>query len=169
MCESRCVQELSEFFERDSMSRPSSCRSVVVNGEETPIRYWKDNVQELVNQYLMEFPNGVKRTYIYTNLSANFCYNTTLAGLCNSCDEFGYNIRATVTSLRDIKGRSFVTNSSWRANFPSRLKDIHQGWSSACNECNVACFAVFHFVCVHRCSVSLVFHGGTGPYSKFRK
>ena len=57
----------SEFFERDSVTRSSSCRSVVVNGEETPIRYWKDNVKELVNQYLMEFPNGVKRTYIYTH------------------------------------------------------------------------------------------------------
>ena len=33
------LQELSEFFERDSVSRPSSCRSVVGNGEETPIRY----------------------------------------------------------------------------------------------------------------------------------
>lgn len=70
------LQELSEFFERDSVSRPSSCRSVVVNGEETPIRYWKDNVKELVNQYLMEFPNGVKRTCIYTHLPANLCYNT---------------------------------------------------------------------------------------------
>lgn len=62
------LQELSELFERDSTSRPSSCRSVVVNGEETPIHYWKDNVKELVNQYLMEFPNGIKRTYIYTHL-----------------------------------------------------------------------------------------------------
>jgi len=43
----RCVsaevlKELSEFFERDNVSRPSSCRSVVVGGEETPIRYWKE-------------------------------------------------------------------------------------------------------------------------------
>ena len=37
-----------------------------MDGEEMPVRYWKDNVKELVNQYLLEFPNGVKRTYIYT-------------------------------------------------------------------------------------------------------
>ena len=44
------LKELSEFFKRDNVSRPSSCRSVVMDGEETPVRYWKDNVKELVNQ-----------------------------------------------------------------------------------------------------------------------
>ena len=76
------LKELSEFFKRDSVSRPSSCRSVVMDGEETPIRYRKDNVKELVNQKLLEFPNGVKRTYIYMHLPA---------GLCNICDECGYS------------------------------------------------------------------------------
>ena len=85
------LMELSEFFQRDSVSRPSSCRSVVVDGQETPIRYWKDSVKELVNQYLLEYPNGVKRTYIYTYLPSYFRYNTKLAGLCNLCDEFGYS------------------------------------------------------------------------------
>ncbi|KAJ7319473.1 hypothetical protein OS493_036116 [Desmophyllum pertusum] len=37
------LMELSEFFQQDSVSRPSSCRSVVTNKEETPIRYWKDS------------------------------------------------------------------------------------------------------------------------------
>ena len=60
------LKELSEFLERDSVSRPSSCRSVVMDDEEMPVRYWKDNVEELVNQYLLEFPNGVQCTYIYT-------------------------------------------------------------------------------------------------------
>ena len=71
--------ELSEFFQQDSVSRPSSCRSVVVDGQETPIRYWKDSVKELVNQYLLEYQNGVKRTYIYTHLPSYFRYNTMLA------------------------------------------------------------------------------------------
>ena len=44
------LNELSEFFKRDSVSRPSSCQSVVMDGEETPIRYRKDNVKELVYQ-----------------------------------------------------------------------------------------------------------------------
>ncbi|CAH3014481.1 unnamed protein product [Porites evermanni] len=51
------LMELSEFFNRESISRPSSCRSVITDGEETPVRYWKDNVKEIVNQYLLEFPN----------------------------------------------------------------------------------------------------------------
>jgi len=32
------------------VSRPSSCRSVVVGREETPIRYWKDSVKKQANQ-----------------------------------------------------------------------------------------------------------------------
>lgn len=148
------LQELSEFFERDSVSRPSSCRSVVVNGEETPIRYWKDNVKELVNQYLMEFPNGVKRTYIYTHLPANFRYNTMLAGLCNLCDEFGYANydkfatflndveRATVTSLRDIKGKVIRHQRFMKTQF-SKQAEIHSPYLELCmdhafGECNQA-------------------------------
>ena len=64
---------------------------MVVDGQETPIRYRKDSVKELVNQYLLEYPNGVKRTYIYTHLPSYFRYNIMLAGLCNLCDEFGYS------------------------------------------------------------------------------
>ena len=66
------LMELSEFFNRESISRPSSCRSVITDGEETPVRYWKDNVKEIVNQYLLEFPNRVKPTFIYTHLPPQF-------------------------------------------------------------------------------------------------
>lgn len=38
------LEELSEFFMRDNVSRPSSCRSIMVNNEETPVRYWKDSI-----------------------------------------------------------------------------------------------------------------------------
>ena len=109
------LMELSEFFNRESVSRPSSCRSVITDGQETPVRYWKDNVKEIVNQYLLEFPNGVKRTFIYTHLPPNFRYNTMLAGLCNLCDEFGHSNfekfmtllgsveRATMVSVKDLR------------------------------------------------------------------
>ena len=111
------LKELSEFVERDSVSRPSSSWSVVIGDEETPIRYWKDDVKELVNQYLLEFPNGVKHAYIYTHLPANFRYNTMLAGLCNMCDECGHSTfeklsglltdveSATSTSVKEIKAK----------------------------------------------------------------
>ena len=33
------LDQLSEFLLRDDISRPSSCRSVVIHGEETPLRY----------------------------------------------------------------------------------------------------------------------------------
>lgn len=77
------LRKLCEFFERDNESRPSSCRSIIVNGQETPIHYCKDGVKELVNHNLLEFPNGVNRNYNYTHMPPNFRYNTMLAGLCN--------------------------------------------------------------------------------------
>ena len=61
--------------------------SVFVGGEETAVRYWQDTSKGLVDQYLLEFLNGVKRTYIYTHLPANFCMDKMLAGLCNLCDD----------------------------------------------------------------------------------
>ena len=85
------LEELTEFLHREDVSRPSSCRSVLVQEEETAVRYWQDTVKGLVNQYLLEFPNGVKRTYIYTHLPINFRVNTMLAGLCNLCNDFGHS------------------------------------------------------------------------------
>ena len=87
-CASPYVLELTEFLHGEDVSRPSSCRSVLVQEEETAVRYWQDTVKGLVSQYLLEFPNGVKRTYIYTHLPVNFRMNTMLAGLCNLCDDF---------------------------------------------------------------------------------
>ena len=88
---SEVLKELCEFLHRDDISRPSSCRSVLVEGEETAVKYWQDTVKGLINQYLLEFPYGVKRTYIYRHLPINFRINTMLAGLCNLCDDFGYS------------------------------------------------------------------------------
>ena len=57
------LEELTEFLHRNDVSRASSCRSVLVDGEETAVRYWQDTVKGLINQYLLEFPDGVRRTY----------------------------------------------------------------------------------------------------------
>ena len=45
------------------------------------MKYWQATVKGLINQYVLEFPNGVKRTYIYRHLPINFRINTVLAGL----------------------------------------------------------------------------------------
>ena len=52
-----------------------------------------------IDQYLLEFPGGVKRTYMYTHLPVNFCTNTMLAGLCNICDEYGHG---TFDSMKQL-------------------------------------------------------------------
>ena len=63
-----------------------------------PLLY-QDSVKELVNQYLLEFPYGVKRTYNYTHVPPNFHYDTMLAGLCNWRDEFGHSNYDNFTSF----------------------------------------------------------------------
>ena len=83
--------ELSGFLYRDDVSRASSYCSVMVEGEETAVRYWQDTIKGLVDQYLLEFPNGVKRTYIYIHLPTNFHMDMMLAGLCDLCDDFGHS------------------------------------------------------------------------------
>ena len=93
------LEELSDFFMRDDVSRPSSCRSIVVDGEETPVRYWKDSINNLVNQHLLEFPSGVKRTYIYSHIPPSFSSDSMLAGLCNICDEYGHSNYDKLLSL----------------------------------------------------------------------
>ena len=78
------LEELSEFFMTDDVSRPSSCRSMIVNDQETPVRYWKDSIKNLVNQYLLEYPNGVKRTYLYSHLPPAI-KATPIMTRCNLC------------------------------------------------------------------------------------
>ncbi len=57
------LNELLEFFHRESVLRTSLCRSIMKNGKETPVRYWKDNIKELVNQYMCQ-------TYIHLQPSS---------------------------------------------------------------------------------------------------
>ena len=107
------LEELTEFLHRDDVSRASSCRSVLVDGEETAVRYWQDTVKGLIKQYLLEFPNGVKRTYICTHLSTNFRMNTMLAGLCNICDDFGHsNFDELCTFIEELCSQSPGLNGS---------------------------------------------------------
>ena len=61
------LDQLADFLIRDDVSRPSSCRSVVVGGEECPVRYWQDSIKQLITQYLLELPGGVKRSYIHAH------------------------------------------------------------------------------------------------------
>ena len=104
------LEELSEFFMSDGVSRPSFCRSIVVNGQETPVRYWKDSIKNLVNQHLLEFPDGVKQTYIYSHFPPSFRSDTMLAGLCNICDEYGHcNYDKLLSFLSDIEQKSAVS------------------------------------------------------------
>lgn len=93
------LDQLADFLLRDDVSRPSSCRSVMVDGRECPVRYWQDSIKQVVKQYMLQFPDGVKRSYIYAHLPKNYRANTMLAGLCNLCEDFGY---ANFANLREL-------------------------------------------------------------------
>ena len=103
------IHELEEFLHQDDISRPSSCRSVIVDGKETGVRYWQCDIKDVVQQYQLKFPNGVKRSYIYAHIPKNFRSNSMLAGLCNLCDDFGHsNFDSLLSLLDDIKNQGVL-------------------------------------------------------------
>lgn len=71
------IHEFQDFLMQDDISRPSSCSSVLVNGQETEVRYWQCDIKHVVQQYQLKFPNGVKRTYIYSMLAGFTTYAIT--------------------------------------------------------------------------------------------
>lgn len=76
------IEEFQSFITQDDISTPSSCRSVLVDGKETGVRYWQCDIKQVIQQYQLECPDGLKRTYIYSRLPKNFRMNAMLAGLC---------------------------------------------------------------------------------------
>ena len=52
----RVLEELTEFLHRKHVSQPSSSWGILVQEEETAVRYRRDTVKGLVSQYLLEFP-----------------------------------------------------------------------------------------------------------------
>lgn len=74
----------------------------------------------------MEFPNGIKRTYIYTHLPATFRYNTILAGLCNLCDENGQKnfekILAIIVELEVASKQSLKDSNDMVLKYQQYLK-----------------------------------------------
>lgn len=106
------IQEFEEFLHQDDISRPSSCRSVLVDGKETGVRYWQCDIKDVVQQYQLKFPNGVKRSYIYAHIPKNFRSNSMLAGLCNLCDDFGHsNFDSLLSLLDDLKNEGVLNTS----------------------------------------------------------
>lgn len=111
------IQEFQNFITQDDISRPSSCRSVLVDAKETGVRYWLCDIKEVIQQYHLKFPGGLKRTYIYSHLPKNFRMNSMLAGLCNLCDDFGHsNFDALELLLGNIREEGVISVST-RSNF----------------------------------------------------
>ena len=48
---------------------------------------------------MLQFSDGVKRSYIYAHLPKNYHANTMLAGLCNLWKDFGY---ANFANLQEL-------------------------------------------------------------------
>ena len=107
------IQEFQNFITQDDISRPSSCRSVLVDGKETGVRYWLCDIKEVIQQYQLKFPGGLKRTYIYSHLPKNFRMNSMLAGLCSLCDDFGHsNFDSLELLLGNIREEGVISVST---------------------------------------------------------
>lgn len=66
-----------------------------------PVHYWQSSIRDVIQQYLLEFPGGVKRSFIYGHVPKNFHTNTMFAGLCNLCEDYGYSNFASLKDLVD--------------------------------------------------------------------
>ena len=98
------IHEFQNFINKDNISRPYLCRSVLVDGQKTGVRYWQCDIKNVIQQYKLKFPDGLKRTYIYSHLPRNFRMNMMLAGLCNLCDDFGHsNLESVQLLLHNLK------------------------------------------------------------------
>lgn len=82
---------------------------MLVDGKETGVRYWQCDIKNVIQQYQLKFPDGLKRTYIYSHLPKNFRMNSMLAGLCNLCDDFGHsNFESLKLLLDDLKKAGMI-------------------------------------------------------------
>jgi len=45
------IAEFQSFISQDDISRPVSCRSVLVDGKETGVRYWECDIKNVIQQY----------------------------------------------------------------------------------------------------------------------
>lgn len=110
-----------------------SCRSVIVDNQETPVRHWKDSIKSLVNQYLLEFPNGVKRTFIYS-----------------LCDDYGHSNydkmqalldeveRAAAVSLKEEKEKVTIHQQFCKTKF-SKIAERHSPCLELCMQHAFGC------------------------------
>lgn len=117
-----------------------------MDGQETAVRYWQNTVKDVIDQYLVEFPNGVKRSYIYSHLPKNSRTDTMLAGLCNICDDAGYeNFNNLVSLVDDISKKTL--DSSLKT-LPSKIRDFQRYLKTQFSEqvsilFVIACYTMF--------------------------
>jgi len=72
-----------------------------VHAKETGFRYWQCDIKDVLQQWQLKFPNGVKRSYIYAHIAKDFRSNSMLAGLCNLCDDFDHSNFDSLLSVLD--------------------------------------------------------------------
>lgn len=145
------IQEFEAFINQDDISRPSSCRSVLVGKEETGVRYWQCSIKDAVQQYLLKCPNGVKRTYIYTHLPKNFRSDSMLAGLCNLCDDYGHtNFEALFSLVEKMGDLGLLQDASLTSSVVrSYQKFLKIRYKKQVNTCVTFMFVSFSWMDVH--------------------
>ncbi len=65
-----------------------------------PLLYLKDNKKSLWQKFEATYPDGIKRTSFMARLaSGRYVYRQDLGGLCNICNEYGYEVFDTLINL----------------------------------------------------------------------
>lgn len=67
-----------------------------------PVVYLRDTKKGLWEKFHEEFPNGMRRTAFMTRLEGGrFLYKENMGGLCNTCNECGYEVFDDIELLVD--------------------------------------------------------------------
>ena len=91
-------QEFEAFFaDKDNVTMSSYKVDSKTN---LPLLYLKDNKKALWDKFEAIYPDGIKRTSFMTRLAnGRFVYREDLGGLCNICNEYGYEIFDTLINI----------------------------------------------------------------------
>ena len=91
-------QEFEAFFaDKDNVTMSSYKVDLKTN---LPLLYLKNNKKALWNKFEAIYPDGIKQTsFMIWLANGRFVYREDLGGLCNICNEYGYEIFDTLINI----------------------------------------------------------------------
>ena len=162
------LEKLTEFLYRYNVSRASSCR-----GSRYKVRRQRTGTGKTQFKTFWTCTRSsfqMKRTYIYTHLPTNFRMNTTLAGLSNICDDFGYsNLNELCTLIEGVCFHCPGLNGSTLKKLNSLLyADDLTILSSSKQDHKIVC-KCYHYIAIYLWMLSITLQQKSSDFPQMRQ